>query len=382
MSSIALSGGVRNALTSLQSTAQQAQIQQTRLATGKKVNSALDNPSNFFTAASLSARSSDLSNLLDGMGQAIKTIEAADKGIKALTKLVESAQSVARQALQAGSNAQGSTTGTGNVTRSTAITTGGTLTLQNAGGPTVDFTIADGDTLGSVIDQINNSNSGFKAELVQSGANQRLKLSSTQGKDLTISGDAITTGTIDTQAGFAAGTFAASASAGAERAALAQQFDDLRTQINEIAKDAGYNGKNLLNGDSLEVVFNEKTGSAKSKLDIAGVTFDATGLGIAASTGSFATEGDITAAQTNLTSALTSLRTQASKFGSNLSTVQTRQDFTQGMIGTLDAGSDQLVVADTNAEAAKLLALNTRQQLSQTALSLASQADQGVLRLF
>jgi flagellin-like hook-associated protein FlgL len=382
MSSIALSGGVRNALTSLQSTAQQAQIQQTRLATGKKVNSALDNPSNFFTAASLTSRSNDLTNLLDGLGQAVKTIEAADKGIKALTKLVESAQSVARQALQAGSNAQGQTTGTVNVTRSTAVTTGGTLTLQNAGGPAVDFTIADGETIGSVIDKINGGNAGFKAELVDVGANKRLKISSNQGKDLTISGDAITTGTIDTEAGISAATFNASASAGAERAALAQQFDDLRTQINELAKDTGYNGKNLLNGDSLEVVFNEKSGSAKSKLDITGVTFDSAGLGIAASTGNFATEGDISTAQDNLTGALTKLRTQASKFGSNLSTVQTRQDFTNGLIGTLEAGSDQLVVADTNAEAAKLLALNTRQQLSSTALSLASQADQGVLRLF
>ena len=181
---------------------------------------------------------------------------------------------------------------------------------------------------------------------------------------------------------FAAGTFAASASAGAERAALATQFDDLRTQIDQLAKDVGYNGKNLLNGDSLEVVFNEKSGSAKSKLDITGVTFDSAGLGIAASTGNFATEGDIATAQDNLTGALTKLRTQGSKFGSNLSTVQTRQDFTKGLISTLEAGSDQLVVADTNAEAAKLLALNTRQQLSSTALSLASQADQGVLRLF
>ena len=72
----------------------------------------------------------------------------------------------------------------------------------------------------------------------------------------------------------------------------------------------------------------------------------------------------------------------ASTFGSNLSVAQTRQDFTKEMVNTLTTGADNLVLADSNEEGAKLLALNTRQQLSQTALSLASQADQSVLRLF
>ncbi len=71
---------------------------QNRLATGKKVNSALDNPTNFFTSQSLSNRASDLNSLLDSIGQAQKTLEAADKGITSLTKLVESAKSIAKQA--------------------------------------------------------------------------------------------------------------------------------------------------------------------------------------------------------------------------------------------------------------------------------------------
>ena len=80
--------------------------------------------------------------------------------------------------------------------------------------------------------------------------------------------------------------------------------------------------------------------------------------------------------------ALTSLRSQAQSFGSNISTVQIRKDFTKAMINTLQTGADNLTLADTNEEAANMLALQTRQQLSQTALSLASQADQAVLRLF
>ena len=85
---------------------------------------------------------------------------------------------------------------------------------------------------------------------------------------------------------------------------------------------------------------------------------------------------------TQLDTALSNLRTQASKFGSQLSTVQTRQDFTKNLINTLQTGADNLVLADTNEEGANLLALQTRQQLSSTALSLSAQADQAVLRLF
>ena len=84
----------------------------------------------------------------------------------------------------------------------------------------------------------------------------------------------------------------------------------------------------------------------------------------------------------NLTSASGTLRSQASAFGSNLSIVQIRQDFSKNLINVLQTGSSNLTLADTNEEAANLLALQTRQQLSSTALSMASQADQAVLRLF
>lgn len=100
MADITLSVGVRQSLAAIKSTTASQQQQQLKLATGKRVNSALDNPVNFFTSSSLSNRARDLSSLLDSIGQGVKVIEAADKGIKALTKLVESAQASARQALQ------------------------------------------------------------------------------------------------------------------------------------------------------------------------------------------------------------------------------------------------------------------------------------------
>ena len=95
-SGITLSAGVRQNLLSLQSTAALSGATQNRLATGKKVNSALDNPNNFFTSQALSARASDLNSLLDNIGQATKTIEAADKGITSFSTLVRSTTSVAK----------------------------------------------------------------------------------------------------------------------------------------------------------------------------------------------------------------------------------------------------------------------------------------------
>src|SRR3954465_16041429 len=95
---ITLSAGVRQSLSALQSASAQSSVVQNRLATGKKVNSALDNPTSFFTASGLTNRASDLTSLLDSMGQAVKTLEAADKGIQAISKLVENAKSIVKQA--------------------------------------------------------------------------------------------------------------------------------------------------------------------------------------------------------------------------------------------------------------------------------------------
>jgi flagellin-like hook-associated protein FlgL len=164
------------------------------------------------------------------------------------------------------------------------------------------------------------------------------------------------------------------------RANLQTQYNDLLTQIDQLARDSSYNGVNLLGGDNLKVVFNE---DGSSSLTISGVKFNAAGLGLAAVSGTgFQDNAIITATLTTINISLTTLRTQASRFGSNLTTVQTRQDFTKNMVNTLKTGSDNLVLADTNEEGANMLALQTRQQLSTTALSLANQANQAVLRLF
>jgi flagellin len=272
MSDIVLSAGVRSNLLQLQQTSDLITQTQDRLSTGKKVNSALDNAINFFTAQGLTTRTNDLNGLLDSMTNGVNTIQAANNGITAITKLVQSAQSLVSQAQQ-----------------------------------TTDPTT---------------------------------------------------------------------------QTSLATQFNSLLAQIGQLAGDSGYNGVNLLAGNTLTINLNE---TATSSISVAGADYtDATAapLSIANAANNWASAADITAAATDLSAALTSLRAESQTLGSSLSTVQIRQDFTKSMINTLQSGADSLTLADSNEEGANLLALQTRQQLSSTALSLVSQADQNVLRLF
>ena len=267
---IKLGANMTSNLLALQNTQKLMNTTQERLATGLKVNSAIDNPSAFYAAQSLNQRATDLSSLLDSMGQGIQTIKAANEGIEAITKFVEQAKSVANQALE----------------------------------------------------------------------------------------------TSDT----------------AQRAKFATQFGDILSQIDSLAGDSGYKGKNLLGGDSLTVYFNE---DRSSSVTVTGVDATTAGdLGIAAAAGSWATDGNIEAAVTEIDAAINTLRGWASDFGNNYSVLQNREDFTDNLINVLTEGADKLTLADMNEESANMLALQTRQQLGINSLSLASQAQQSVLKLF
>ena len=269
MSNITLSAGVRQNLLALQNTASELSATQNKLATGKKVNSALDNANEYFTSQSLNNRANSLSALLDGITNGVNTIQAANNGISAITKLVQSAQSLATQAQQ-----------------------------------TTDTTV---------------------------------------------------------------------------RSNLATQFDAIRTQIDQLAGDSGYNGTNLLGSNSLTLTLNE---SGTSTATVTGVDDTSAGLGVVASANNWGGASDISAASTTLTAALTTLQSQASTLSSSLSTVQIRSDFTKATINTLQTGASALTAADTNQEGANLLALQTQQSLATTALSLSTQSDRNVLKLF
>ena len=374
MADITLSAGVRSNLISLQQTADLMARTQSRLSTGKKVNSALDNPINFFTSSALSARAGDLSNLLDSVSNATQTLKAADNGITSLTKLVQSAQAIAQQAQgSAATTAKYSGTVSG-LSASSSFTFTATKTITvNDGTTTATLTLAATNTVQDFLDAVNTASINVKAELSSDG---RVLLEATGTNTIVIGGTA--SAPEKAQLGLVDGTTAAG-TVNATRTSLASQYDALRTQIDQLAADAGFNGVNLLNGDGLKVVFNE---NSSSSLSISGVTFDSSGLGVSASTNSFQTDKDISDALGNLSAALNTLRSQASTFGSNLSIVQIRQDFTKATINTLQTGADNLTLADTNEEGANLLALQTRQSLSTTSLALAAQASNNVLKLF
>jgi flagellin-like hook-associated protein FlgL len=485
---IVLTNAIRQNLLSLQNTGElQAKVQE-RLATGKKVNSALDGPTNFFTAAGLNRRATDLSTLLDGMMNGIKTLEAADKGMKGITQTVETMRAYVRQARQDKSfkgasyttapSATGNLTFSGGAVGTTPVSvaipaptgvvsatlvgsqaiagtyTGGSFTIQAPnlnGGTAVSVTIANDANAAAVVSAINtalDAATGGDGGITATESGGVLTLTGTTGNTITVGGtasvltefgftasqastngnvgtaniDSLVT-TINTNVGLAGkvkasndggklrienlsteslslvgasatavtgGTVNTTTIGGNEvRKSLIAQFNELRTQLDRLAEDAGYNGVNLLKADKLKIAFNEVSTSileieAKDSNGVVRpINTGATSLNITAATAAeFSDDLLLETRVEKLGDALTMLQTQSSAFGSSLSIVQVRQEFTKGMINTLEVGADNLTLADSNEEGANLLALNTRQQLAQTTLSLAAQAQQAVLRLF
>lgn len=579
-SDVVLTAALRSNLLSLQNTQSSIDLTQYRLATGRKVNSALDNPQSFFAAQALNNRASDLTRLLDGIGQSIQVIKAADNGVTALTKLVEQADSIAqsaRDALAGGQSeakvvgdrdlsdvddiaalpgvANGDTLvfsitdengdavnigayggaaaatytvtlntndsieeimaeintvslqvdGVGNAVGEQAFeasldsaghlqirtlnggdfrlqfasalaTDAGDLALASdlgfsnvarltgqggaAGNNTVEFTaLADvalrsfalydstttpdeiaqrSDVLSNLVDEngtvlFNNINAATDDYIIgiNGGPRQTIELANAANTAVTIQDfiDDINsnstlnqhvvaefddaTGVLSIRAiskdvrsievgqatastataNFGFGLNGAILNAGTNEAiesiqlsaasgALAQyeaDFDRIREQIDQLVTngDTGYRGTNLLNGDSLTTFFNE---DRTSSLETTGKTFTAAGLGL--SEANFSRTSSVDGALAEVRDALEAVRTFGSSLANDLAVIQTRQTFTTELINTLKAGSDALTVADQNEEGAKLLALQTRQQLGVTSLSLASQSQQSILRLF
>jgi flagellin len=396
MSSVTLTAATRQNLLSLQDTASLTATTQNRLSTGKKVSSALDSPVNFFTAQSLDQRSGDLSSLLDGISNGIQAIQAANKGITSIQKLVDQAKSVANQAL----STQITTTGTA-ASAYTAPTSGGASLSIYVNGTQQTVALASGDTIDQAITKLN----------AKVGAGSFSKDTTGTKLVLNASSDVEFAATTDqTALGFTAGTASSgptygtaatlasqstdlSVSGVTARASLATQYNNLLTQIDQLAGDASYNGVNLIAGagtnNDLTIKFNPK---GSSSLIVTALDETSSGLNLTAITGAsagtstvgqgnFLLNADINTTLNKLTTASSKLRTDASTFGSNLSVVQNRQDFTKNLINVLDVGSSNLTAADLNEEAANSQALTTRQSLGISALSLANQAQQGILQL-
>jgi flagellin-like hook-associated protein FlgL len=386
MSGIVLSASVRQNLLSLQSTADLLSTTQNRLSTGKKVNTALDNPTNFFTAQGLDNRAHDISNLLDGIGNGVQVLQAANTGLTSLQKLVDTAKSIANQVLQ---------TTVGYSTKSTvssAAALGGTaanlvdgVTIKS--GDVLAIAATGGGTATSITFTANESlaqlNSALAANNLSASLDNANKLVITTTNDAASS----TIGAVTyTATGGGTVTFGAVGAPVADpvsqgiRSNLVSQYNNIIQQITTTAQDASFDGVNLINGDNLKLTFNE---TGKSTLSITGVTYNATGLGLNSlvSGTDFLDNNSANATIAKLSSASNALRTEASTLGSNLSIVQIRQDFSKNLINVLQTGSSNLTLADTNEEAANSQALSTRQSIAVSALALANQSQQSVLQL-
>lgn len=554
-SDVVLTAALRNNLLSLQNTQRNIDATQLRLATGLKVNSALDNPQNFFTAQSLNNRASDLGRLLDGVNQSIRTIEEANTGVEALSDLINQAEAVATEALSEARSAEGFARIRGtedlrgvDLVADTTVDAGDQFSViieEEDGTQTTVATVTIGAnyTVDNIVADINSSvantdlvqasvtSSGqLQIESLEDGASIRLQDSAdsaagtteidisgftdlglgdfvqaentvtgaatvryggtaiagniiqsaqaaataasgvyeasqllgngangtgfiagaagaTDEVDIQISVDGSTSATIsvgsgstvqelidginndstigslvtasfDTDTGrieiqaadnvgqveiqytegtaavppaFEFGTGVADAALGGNSASeqftfvgtsvdleqFEADYNEIRSQIDGIVEDASYRGVNLLADDNLTTFFNE---DRDNTLVTEGTDFTALGLGI--DEGSFTTSASIQLSIDDARAALGDVRNFGQSIANDLSIIQTRRDFTEETINTLQAGADDLTVADQNEEGANLLALQTRQQLGVTSLSLAAQSQQSVLRLF
>ncbi|WP_421951611.1 flagellin [Pelagibacterium sp.] len=246
---------------------------------------------------------------------------------------------------------------------------------------TIAPSVADGEpkTVDQLVRDIN-ANPEFKNIIRASNDNGRLRIENLSTARLDMVG-------LTTDGKLSGGIGTAAVEPNDVRGSLARQFNELRTELDRLVDDASFNGVNLLKGDQLKIVFNE-SGTSTIEIEAKNAkgearAINATNLNILeVLPEDLNLDTDIDALLAKMQISLNEVRSQAANLGSTLSVVQNRESFTKEMINTLQTGAANLTLADTNEESANLLALQTRQQLSQTALSLASQADQAVLRLF
>lgn len=269
---------------------------------------------------------------------------------------------------------------------------GDVYTIAVNGGEQQQITL-NGTTIQGFIDQINSNetlNDKIRAEFDETTGKLSIRAIGSDVQSIQIGFDG---STVADEANFGFGTkdftttvngeeieetIRLGAAAG-QLAKLEQDFNKIRDQIDALVSngDTGYRGTNLLNGNDLLTTFNE---DRTSTITTKGVTFTSAGLGL--DEANFSNAASVDGVISAVSDALASVRDFGSTLANDLSVIQTRQTFTTSLINTLKEGSDKLVNADQNEEGAKLLALQTRQSLGVTALSLASQSQQSILRLF
>lgn len=419
---------------------------QESLASGLDVNSALDNPQNFFSSLSLKNRAADLTRLLDDIGGSVRTVEIANNGIEAMLNLVDQAEALVTEALldlfprtdetvdqraidyiieknqdkayfaEVG-NFYTNTTDfvPWDVARVNAENAGlnavpeitghlATITSQEEN-DVVEALLTATSWLGGSDDEVE----GVWRWVVGPEAGQQFWQGLAGGTAVNgayenwapgepnqffgpgnpenfahlradgLWNDLPNNNNLNYIIEWGGDLFVQNPDVNVSSEAMdyRDQYLDLLTQIDRIASDANYRGISLLEGDKLETFFNE---DRSNSLVTEGFEVTASGLGLTGD--NFISKSELTRLYDEILTARDTLRTYSASLQSDLSIITTRQTFTRETINNLKAGSDDLTVADQNKLGAELLATNTRQALSVTALSLSAQSSQSVLSLF
>jgi len=361
MADITLTAGIRANLSSLQKTSKLMESTQERLATGKKVNSAVDNPKNFFVAANLNDRATQLEARIDGMGQAVSVLQTSDNTITSMRSLISAMKGVVDSALSSTDSTDRVSLGIQynelliqlNDMAEDAVYQGVNLLVSNQS----DKTSGGTETLTVQFNErFDDSTLNIKGVNVGSPTG-----AGTQGMELDVNGElnnpSYVTGSRSTDGG---NNFVS------QEYALTINFRD----SNITANGTGTANQAVVGLRSADV-----TGAASAEQNVNG-----TGFSI-----SFVDPDSYQANLKSLASDVESfdlaLLSTSKSLSQSINIVSIRQEFTTELINTLQTGADKLTLADLNEEGANLLSLQTSQQLGVQSLTLASQANQSVLSI-
>lgn len=381
---ISLAANLRQNLLALQQNSASQSLTQGRLATGKKVNSALDNATSFFAAQNLNSRADNISGIMDNLSNGIQTITQANNGITSMIKVLQNLKSTVSQArddatVNYGAAYQGTGTTNASTATNNAITIGGTSisTWDTAAGAAM--------TTDQIVTAINND-ATLNGSVKATNVGGKLKLQNTTTAAIATTG--ITAAGVTGLATDNTVSLAAAPAISDTRKSLISSFNTSLGEFNSLGSDANYKGVNLLNGDTLNLKFSDDSssslainlkkadGTAFGKVNSASVSVNA------ADVATFSSNDKLDTLSNTIDTAISSLQSLASQLGNSLTLTQNRSDFLNQSKTTFKTGADTLVNADTNEEATNLLTLQTQQSLAQNSLSLANQANQGVMRLF
>lgn len=386
MSDITLSAAVRGSLLSLQNTTSLVERTQGRLSTGLEVASAIDDPVAFFQAKSLSDRAFDFNEKKDGIDQGISTVSAAIGGLESIESIVRQLKGVATS-LKSATGTQftdlvaqyGTLRGQiGELANDASYQ--GTNLIDNTS-ETLSVSFSDQTSSQLTISANNSGETGLGLNIVAVGSDTSFNVAARTAANVGTGG--VITVTYEGTGGAVVNDVSAFAVSYGTTT-----YNVLQANADTTAAET----TTLTNGQILTINF---ASAVQSGVGAAGtfqvvstdssVTTPVTIADIEETTTSFIAEGDTSSIDpiiTELDASLTTLRARTQTLGSNVALLQTRLDFTEDYVNTLEIGGGKLTLADLNEEGANLLALQTRQQLGISALAFAGQAEQGILGLF